>query len=116
MRAVVRCAVALAFTLAAASAQAEFYRGNDLSEVCVDSETDTTAYMRYARCGGYILGVVDSITRLKAYDDALCLPDGVTAGQLTKVVEKFIDDNPAELHRPGAEVVAFAMFDAFPCE
>jgi len=108
----------VAFTLAliATSAQAVFYTGNDMAKFCGTSETAPSHYSDRARCSGYVIGVVDSMTRVEAYADDLCLPRGVTVGQLTNVVEKFMADHPAEMHRPGIEVVGFAMFDAFPCK
>jgi hypothetical protein len=45
----------------------------------------------------------------------ICIPDGVTNGQLEKVVLKYLRDNPATLHIASAYLTAAAIQEAFPC-
>ncbi|ASJ73695.1 Rap1a/Tai family immunity protein [Granulosicoccus antarcticus] len=59
-----------------------------MTKFCGTGKTSSSYYSENARCSGYVIGVVDTITQTDAYDDDLCLPDMVTVGQLTKVVEK----------------------------
>lgn len=97
-------------------ASSGFYTGNDLTKLCNTLETEQHYFANNAQCHGYVAGVVDVVVQLDAYDDALCIPSAVTVGQVTKVVKKFMADNPAELHWLGFKIVSYAMLDAFPCE
>ena len=71
------------------------------------------------RCLGFISGVVDLNTMdediLKKASHAWCVPAGVTETQLAKVVVKYGNDHPEELHFPGVMIVASALVVAFPC-
>lgn len=61
---------------------------------------------------GYVSGVTDMTGFLR---DPVCLPDSVTMGQINDVVCKWIDDNPKERNRKGAQVTLMALRDAWPC-
>jgi len=74
-------------------------------------------------CSGYLQGVLDSngmwqqITESKG---AYCLPESEeyfdVFTQAVKVVVKYLEDNPAELHKNAAFPILMALSDAFPCE
>ena len=44
-----------------------------------------------------------------------CYPKGVTTGQLIKVVVKFLQDNPKDLHIMDVALIEEALHKAFPC-
>jgi hypothetical protein len=75
--------------------------------------------MDVGTCLGFISGVVDLNTMdldiLKKPIHTWCVPDGVTTTQLAKVVVKYGNDHPEELHYPGVMVVVGALVGAFPC-
>ncbi len=61
---------------------------------------------------GYTIGVADSNSFL------ICAPGGpggVTQGQFTDIVKKYLNDNPAQLHRDADVLVLDALTQAFPC-
>ncbi len=71
-------------------------------------------------CLGYISGILD----LADFDQALppahtahgwCLPDGASSSQVAKVIVKYANDHPEELHLPAVLLVANALLKAFPC-
>jgi len=72
-------------------------------------------------CDGFIQGVIDYDTI--AHTDKtghpaghnLCVPPEASATQLAKVIAKYGDDHPQQLHLPAAVIVLLAMKDAFPC-
>ena len=70
-------------------------------------------------CFGFISGIVDLNSMdedvLKKPSHAWCIPSGVSTAQLAKVVLKYSNDHPEELHFPGVMVVAGALVGAFPC-
>jgi hypothetical protein len=72
---------------------------------------------------GLCMGFVSGLADLDTLDSGLakhpshgwCLPDSATTTQLAKVIVKYGNDHPEELHLPGAIVVANAFLAAFPC-
>ncbi len=75
--------------------------------------------MDVGTCLGFISGVIDLNTMdldiLKKPIHAWCVPDSVTATQLAKVVVKYGNDHPEELHLPGVVLVVGALAGGFPC-
>ena len=68
-------------------------------------------------CGGYTIGFNEGLriaverTKVK-----YCLPGGLTGEQTVRVVEKYLRENPQELHKP-MRINALAAFSkAFPCK
>lgn len=59
---------------------------------------------------GYVVGVHDAIELM------LCVPNGVTAGQLTEIVARSIVNNPNSRHLDGSVLVVKAINEAFPCK
>ena len=44
-----------------------------------------------------------------------CPPEKLTIAQIQRIVEKFLQDNPAKLHHEAADLEAQALQLAFPC-
>ena len=63
---------------------------------------------KITRCLGYVVGAIDGM-------NGLCVPSGVTKGQLADVVAFHLRDNPAERHLPAALLVRKAINEKFPC-
>ncbi|MEK6211077.1 MAG: Rap1a/Tai family immunity protein [Pseudomonadota bacterium] len=108
--------------------------GNELQQHC----KSTVTFQNY--CLGYIKGVIETHSSwrsnyeaqnpskgstdagsLNSFLDALwappkyCIPDGVTLEQGKKVILKYFDDNPAELHMSAEFLIGIALKRAFPC-
>lgn len=70
-------------------------------------------------CMGFISGIIDLETMdagvLKHPTHEWCVPDSATTTQLAKVIVKYGNDHPQELHLPGVLFVAKALVAAFPC-
>jgi Rap1a immunity proteins len=93
----------------------------DFDKVNPDGKTvqlrDAPAVMM---CFGYISGIVD----VGDFDHAVlpnnpsrgwCMPEGVSNSQLAKVIVKYGNDHPEELHLPAVLLVENALIKAFPC-
>ena len=96
----------LALPLAANSQGGNFQNGNKLKTHCA-KEGFSDGF-----CMGYIIGVADNNSFL------ICAPGGsggVTQGQFTDIVKKYLNDNPALLHRDDDVLVLDALKQAFPC-
>ena len=100
--------------IAALPSHAGFDTGNRLHEDCRASN-----YFNRGYCGGYVVGIVDTIESLQARGvlpaDALCIPDDVTKGQLVDVVGKYLADHPERRNAEAGGLVPEALGKAFPC-
>jgi hypothetical protein len=77
-----------------------------------DSCASTDTGFRNGACAGYVAGVADTLTVL----ERICPPDGVTHGQMRKVVLKYLNDRPQLHHRYAITLVEAALNIAFPCK
>jgi hypothetical protein len=95
--------------------------GNDLVASC-----SATSEFESGACIGFIQGVINgfnsgttvqhvrSVEQHAVFD--LCVPNGVTNGQLTKVVLAYTDKHPEQLHYPADIIVTKAIGEAWPLE
>ena len=77
---------------------------NDLTRV----HQVTAGSIKVGVCMGYVEGVAD------AYTDS-CAPESVELGQEIRVVVKYLNDHPENLHLRRAELTKAALKQAFPC-
>jgi hypothetical protein len=96
--------------------------GNDLLAKCRaheklvaagDETTDGQMGVDAQYCRSYVRGYEDGL--LAHSELVTCLPDGVTYIQVVAVVPKYLEENPAQLHRPRGDLVEEALQEAWPC-
>lgn len=116
----------LAFAVAGQSAQgqAQTTQGGliltslKLQEYCAlvakDSLTSTEE-VHESMCLFYISGVADGYNIGSIKDYKVCLPKGVTLGEMALVVNKYFNEHPDYLHNPPEYLIIQALYDAFPC-
>jgi hypothetical protein len=49
-------------------------------------------------------------------DRMACVPPGVTAIQIVRVIKKYLADNPGKARRPTRYIASIALAGAFPCK
>lgn len=92
--------------------------GNGLYQIC---SVKVEGYAgQNPTCRLFIMAVADTFQDLKdggtiPKDAAFCIPLGVTNGQESDVVVKFLADHPELIHRDAAGITFAALFEAFPC-
>lgn len=59
---------------------------------------------------GYMEGVIDARAR------EICLPNGVSKGQMIDIVVNYLNAHPEVLHQPADDIVFFAITKAWPCK
>lgn len=105
----------LLLVLLSSSAYAAFTDGNELQGWLADSETaGDLSYKQSYGTGifrGYVSGVVDV-----GNDILFCTGGGVTRGQYTAVVIKYIKEHPEEWNLPASQLVTNGLKKAFPCK
>jgi hypothetical protein len=94
---------------------AGFKNGNTLAEWMVeyeksDNDNSKDPFM-VALYDGYVTGVADTL-----YDISWCSPGNITIGQVLKIVSKYLNNNPQNLHSSAYSLVEQALKEAFPCK
>jgi len=106
--------------------------GRDFLEVCtsvdskggIDSEgnRDAARIQRDATCQGWVEGFADGflvygeLLSVPRKDRMACVPPGVTAIQIVRVIKKYLADNPGKARRPTRYIASIALAGAFPCK
>jgi len=96
--------------------------GNELLDSCKNAASDNPT-KNTSFTAGFCLGSMQSIGDLLTFVNAglktearVCLPATVTNGQASRVVVKYLQDNPEKLHLNGTALVIMAIQKAFPCK
>ncbi|WP_341580825.1 Rap1a/Tai family immunity protein [Marinobacter metalliresistant] len=100
--------------------------GNDLLQKCnkavqfMDSPPENPDFGSIGFCLGMMQGItnLNSVYEIRLEDEALfCGPeDGINNGQATRIVVKYLKDNPQDLHQHEGVLAIAAFMDAYPCE
>lgn len=109
------CTALVGIGLAAISSSsgAGFFDGNELLkrvEASLDRKTSAT-YL-----GGVGIGYVQGIADATEGTSIACIPSSVTAGQVEKIVQKYLAAHPELLHQRASFLVIDALSEAFPCK
>ncbi len=124
MRARMAAIIAVVGMLVSGAALAD---GNKLLEVCQQAvramdkvPTPSIDLLGVGRCIGMVEGVRNTMVIFKsALPDNLkvCFPkQGINNGQATRILEKFLHDNPAMLDQDETFLTIMAFKQAYPCE
>ena len=62
---------------------------------------------------GKVTGVASVWMHPSSGEYAICYPGNATAGQLAKITAKYLDDNPAELHKSANYLIWASHLEAF---
>jgi len=74
-------------------------------------------YIEYGMCLGYVSGVheTNEVYEAVAEQQIYCPPKEVEFEQLVRVIVKYLENHPADLHYSAAYNIIFAFKEAFPC-
>ncbi len=87
------------------------------------TETEVEDLTKKTLCVGYLMGAIDATSTWQgAFEKAgmqgglFCLPEGgAEFNQTVRVVVKYLEANPEDLHYRADSAVQLALKDAFPC-
>lgn len=88
--------------------------GNDRDFLMALDYDNRNAAPVYTR--GYALGMIHGIASELNINETACIPATVNGIQLTKVVKKYIDDNPHQMDWQIASLISLSLMKAFPCK
>jgi hypothetical protein len=90
-----------------------FKNGSELLYQCSDQDGSING----AICLGYVTAMADASSCGQVVNGfSWKAPEDVSAGQLQKVVTKWLNEHPDSLHFVASGLVANALRDAFPCK
>jgi hypothetical protein len=116
MRAILLAAIAGAGCLWTPPAKASFVTGQRLYEDCTVGRNDPAYDAKNIACVMFITGVHDMLELSQSLnDEARCVPDGLSAGQLRDTVVTYIRNNPQQREFDGAALVVIALQRAYNC-
>ena len=90
---------------------AGFTDGNELHEWLLEDEKENGSSFQAGLFKGYVGGVVDLGDGI-----LFCTTTGVTRGQFSAVVAKYLKNNPEKWNKSADVIVTDAMKAAFPCK
>lgn len=97
--------------------------GNELMKKCIDAQllvdnqkdSNYSSTLNTGVCLGFSQGVQNTL-QIFAKEAGICFPNnGVTAGQSMRIILKYLQDNPSQLHEKGIFLAAMAFKKAYPC-
>jgi hypothetical protein len=93
----------------------KFADGKDLSRDEAIQSSECLAYVEGSLDGSDFWKVIDQRDGNKNMPHH-CIPNGVTMEQTVRVLMKYLEGHPQELHENGWVCVHAAMLEAFPCK
>lgn len=96
--------------------------GNELLTACQASvqtmgNPDSVPDYYIGYCQGLVRGMLD-VTSGESNQPLLrsCVPEGVTVGQATRIVTRYLQQHPEELHLSDTNLALMAIKAAYPCQ
>jgi hypothetical protein len=100
----------------------ELRTGTDYLSACGTALDPNAPRFQLGVCGGYVRGLAAGLESTQAlYVEAMhqpkvsCLPKTYAPSQLMRVGLKYLNDHPADLHRPLEDLMVFSWIQSFPC-
>jgi|14_taG_2_1085336.scaffolds.fasta_scaffold186062_1 hypothetical protein len=105
------CIVALCSLLSSPVLATGYESGNNLLKQC-----KVDVGLEKVTCLGYVTGVVDVLlARRPLTTFEVCIPDGVSKGQIVAIVVKWLEDHPERRHFLAAGEIFYSLGAVFPC-
>lgn len=92
---------------------AAFTTGNELLRDCEPTNALSLHCLGYIN--GFRLGFGFVMNRWQIEPKEMCIPDGVTNGQIRDVVLQYIRENPQTSHESSQFLILWSLSKAFPC-
>jgi len=96
-----------------------FLSGSEILDRCEAYLSETGSVARGETCVGYVMGITDAhgtFTDWGEMSPLWCTPDNMSTGQMVRVVTKYLQEHPEDLHLQAASLVSIALRKAFPCK
>lgn len=112
--------ILLACSFVSSNTVCAYERSDELLWACNGEASTTEAVLQRMHCIGYVVGVFDGaqiIFGMNPENKMICSPEqGMSADQQIRIVTKWLEKHPEELHQSARTSILMAFMDAFPCE
>lgn len=109
-------AIVAALGLVPVAADAGFYTGEELYDICTVPKGDKTYVERSYECIAYITGAVDAFNTTREVNKLKsCIPPDVTISRLRDTTVAYLHDNPESRSTSASTLVFTATRKAWPC-
>lgn len=111
----------LFFSLLLVSVQAHSYqKGEELLWACQADINTPEGAVKKTHCSGYLSGILDGLQLMfgiKPETQFFCPPEsGIRGDQQVRIVIKYLESKPENLHKSARMSVVLAYMEAFPCK
>ena len=121
--------VLISFSLTGNAAE-DIHSGSKLLQNCnsysmlVDGSSNSKIILGAGLCLGTVRGIIDAGAIFDTFaeqagkppSNVFCVPESVTADQGVRVVIKYLEGHPEDLHKRGTTLTVHALKQAFPCK
>lgn len=110
--------VSLFFVILRSAPAQSIETGNDLQETCKTYNQPVSGNQELARvtyCAGFVSGLL-GVGQLLKGDLGFCVPRGVTIGQATAVLLKFLAEHPEHTHNSATALTIIAFSNQWTCK
>lgn len=98
---------ALLLAALAGPASAGYFTGDEIVSICkTGGPRDTESVIDRVACRGFVAGVIYGG---HYFSNLVCLPNGLSIGQMADVVVKYVERNPQLRHMSDAELIHAAV-------
>jgi hypothetical protein len=121
MKPITQLILILLLTFTAVPVYGDGWTGNDLLSSCQDWENwedpniTSRQQFRYGICIANITAAINGMFYVDTQKQ-FCPPETAIGGQFTRVVIRYLKENPQRLHEYYVPLILSAMKEAFPCK
>ena len=105
------------FAFTSADCLAEYIEGSELKIICDKYNTDDL--YNHGVCLGFVVSAYDTYRFSLSSNNLtqkICVPGGVTVGQMVLKVNNYLVNNPDKIRNSGSALVLLALYKAYPCQ
>ncbi len=81
-----------------------------------DKKLSSNDYALAVHCITYLMAYIRAFEYSESSYKYFCLPENNTIGQSVRVIVKYFEQNPEELHLPTTHLITKSFENAFPCK
>ncbi len=113
--------LAVSFILRFPLTVSAYDKGEEILWACnADESKDLKVALEQMHCIGYLSGILDGIQLVfgvRPESTFFCPPaSGISSDQQVRIVTKWLEGNPEELHKSARMAILISFAKAFPCK
>ena len=120
IRQVIQVSIVVLFFLTF-SISAQAFSGNNLAKYCKSGGKENPLNSHSSLCFGLLHGFINGLEygfllHENKITKLFCKPKNITSQQIMKIMNKYLDEHPEDLHYEFGQILIEALVKAFPCK